>query len=113
MTKIPPSKGLRPTSDFLGEPFSLDKLILPRPACAYGVQWLGSDQLLHKHQQTFISVRQVGRDAFFSSYGSAAHGAITWLEANPQTPPPPLAIVPLGWDDHFARVILIQGILTP
>lgn len=112
MTKIPSSKELQPETPLLGEPFLLNHLVLPRPACAYGVQRLGTDQLLDPSRLALIPVRNIGRAAFFNTHGAAVQSTLAWLNLNDQASTP-LAIVPLGWDDCFERVILIHGVLMP
>lgn len=110
MTKMPLNKKSPSDTHFPGDFFSLNKLILPRAAIAYGVQWLGTDLLLNAHTQTFTPVREIGQSAFFLSFESASDAGLAWLSTQPNSP---LGIVPLGWDPLFERAVLIHGVQCP
>lgn len=93
---------------FPGDPFELSALSLPRPAFAYGVQWLGTDQLLSHDGACFVPIRQADQNHTFSTFESAATAGKHWLALHPETP---LGIVPLGESPQGDRLVLILGVI--
>ncbi|MDR1888732.1 MAG: hypothetical protein LBQ81_05050 [Zoogloeaceae bacterium] len=96
---------------FLGDPFRLEELPLPRPADGYAVQYLGRDQLLDRRQAVFLPVRHPALRALHASFAAARQAALDWLHAQPTMPAPPLAIVPVAFDPVSERHVLIYGVL--
>ncbi|GHT92858.1 hypothetical protein AGMMS49545_11100 [Betaproteobacteria bacterium] len=96
---------------FLGDPFQLEALPLPRPADGYAVQYLGRDQLLDKQQAIFLPIRHPALRALHESFAAARQAALDWLHTQNVTSLPALAIVPAAFDKVSERHILIYGVL--
>jgi hypothetical protein len=96
---------------FLGDPFRLEELPLPRPADGYAVQYLGRDLLLDKQQAVFLPIRHPTLRALHESFAAARQAALDWLHSQSATPIPPLAIVPAAFDRVSERHVLIYGVL--
>ncbi len=94
---------------FPGDFFSIHTLVLPRPACGYGVQKLGSDLLLGPEGTALTPVRNANQEHLFETFDEAAKAGHAYL-ANHHTECP-LVIVPLGFDPIFERLVLIQGVI--
>lgn len=85
--------------------------MLPRPAVGYGVQHLGSDELLDHHGKELRPVRQASLAAFvFHDFTHATKAGLCFLQTHPTIP---LSIVPIGFDPLFERLILIHGVIEP
>jgi hypothetical protein len=95
---------------FLGDPFRLEDLPLPRPAEGYAVQYLGRDQLLDRRRAVFLPIRHPALRALHASFAAARQAALAWLR-EARTPAPPLAIVPAAFDPVAERHVLIYGVL--
>ncbi|MCL2524070.1 MAG: hypothetical protein FWF20_04690 [Betaproteobacteria bacterium] len=99
-------------ADAFGDPFSIDDLMLPRPATGYAVQMLGSDQLLDRHSGDFLPVRAPGLAALFDSFAAARQAAASWVDRHCQRADEHrLAIVPASFDSLLERHVLICGVL--
>lgn len=113
----PPGSGEDPHP--FGEPFSLTAVRLPRPACAYAVQYLGTDQVLDRQTLRFLSIRTAGLDAAFPCFATAETAARQWLAAQTAAEGErlarqhPVSIVPLGLDVLMQRPVLIWGMIPP
>lgn len=93
---------------FPGDYFNLENLVLPRPASGYGVQHLGTDQILD-HQGTHLRpIRQAEITSNFPSFETAQIAGKQYLLRHPEVP---LAIVPLAYDPTFQRLVLINGVI--
>ncbi|MEY4592071.1 MAG: hypothetical protein RIR18_966 [Pseudomonadota bacterium] len=98
-------------ASFPGDHFQLDQLVLPRPAIGYGVQHLGTDQLLNAYTATLIPIRQALQvQSVFETFEAAAAAGQKHLAQNPEIP---LSIIPVGYDPIFDRLVLIQGVIQP
>lgn len=97
-------------NSFPGDCFNLEDLVLPRPASGYGVQLLGTDQIIDQQGMLLRPIRQAETTSRFSSFEDAQIAGEHYLQQHPETP---LAIVPLAYDPVFQRLILIQGVITP
>ena len=95
-------------TDFPGDPYSLEKLVLPRPACAYGLQQLGTDMLWSVTGRKFLSIRQIAAADLFAEFEAASLAGLDCLARHPDAA---LAIVPIAWDTTFSRFVLIQGVI--
>jgi hypothetical protein len=99
-------------ADAFGDPFDLDRLPLPRPACGYGVQLLDTDRLLDAASGAFLPVRSPDLDAAHASFAAAHAAAARWAASHGMAPDAHrLAIVPIGYDDLLLRHVLIYGVL--
>lgn len=102
------------TTSCFGDPYTLESLVLPRPAEGYGVQYLGRDQLLDRGTGQFLAIRNPTLKGIFLSFAMAHDAAMAWIDRNGGSPEAhPLAIVPVAFDPVSDRHILIYGVLQP
>lgn len=94
-----------------GDPFALHELDLPRQAVGYGLQQLGSDQVLDRNTGNLRSIRTPKLHPVFSSFSEAYTAGKTWVKNNHEISDIQLAIVPLGFDPELERHVLIYGVL--
>ncbi len=98
--------------DAFGDSFSLDRLALPRPAVAYGIQRLGTDLLLDRQSDTFKPIRTPDLQPRFNDFSDAFAAASAWLITNGiEIDEHDLSIIPLAYDPLLERHVLIFGVL--